>query len=270
MNEKPHRVTVTLEDLLRLKRAERPPPEFWDEFQRGMRAKQLAAIIEPRPWWAPFIKVGARVARYQVPVGAAAILAVTFVMVSEYRTVERAPVYEPAVAAVTGSGPVVTSASREVAAPAVSAPMSVAEPVATVASAEAAPTAPVAVPASTNVGTTSHVVPVEVSPSARYIAENLAAAQAADPELDQMLSRSLRSLESRPVREPLTQVNVPGESRRSRLLGGTAWLASANVNGDSALRTDEHAARRLTERRLSESDVVSRVDVGGDRVSYRF
>ncbi len=270
MNEKPHRVTVTLEDLLRVKRAEQPPPEFWDDFQRGMRAKQLAAIVEPRPWWAPFIKVGARVARYQLPVGAAAILAVTFVMVSEYRTVERTPVFEPAVATVAGSGAAAAGVARESAAPAVSAPMAVSEPVAAVASSDSAPVAPVAVPASTNVGTTSHVVPVEVSPSARYIAENLAAAQAADPELDQMLSRSLRGIESRPVREPLTQVNVPGESRRSRLLGGTAWLASASVSGDSALRTDEHAARRLTERRLSESDVVSRVDVGGDRVSYRF
>ncbi|MBS0661795.1 MAG: hypothetical protein JSR48_00905 [Verrucomicrobia bacterium] len=258
-----------MEDLLRVKRAEQPPPEFWDEFQRGMRAKQLAAIVEPRPWWAPFIKVGARVARYQLPVGAAAILAVTFVMVSEYRTVERAPVFEPAVATVASS-PLAAESARESAVPAASAPMSITESATTVAATNPAPSAPVTVPESTSVGTVSHVVPVEVSPSARYIAENLAAAQAADPELDQMLSRSLRGIESRPVREPLAQVNVPGESRRSRLLGGNAWLASATVNGDSALRTDDHAARRLTERRLSESDVVSRIDVGGDRVSYRF
>ena len=35
---------VTIEDLLRLKRAERPPASFWSDFDREMRAKQLAAI----------------------------------------------------------------------------------------------------------------------------------------------------------------------------------------------------------------------------------
>jgi hypothetical protein len=121
------------------------------------------------------------------------------------------------------------------------------------------------------VGSSSHVVAVNPElTSARYMAENLAAAQAADPELDQMLSRSLRSVESRPARaEPLAQVSVPGESRRARLLGGVAWLASASM-GDSALRTNEQATRRLTERRLAESDVISRIDVGGNRLVVKF
>lgn len=43
--------SVALEDLLRLKRAERPDAAFWNEFERGLRQKQLAAIMEPRPWW---------------------------------------------------------------------------------------------------------------------------------------------------------------------------------------------------------------------------
>ncbi|MCU0792210.1 MAG: hypothetical protein MUE42_05035 [Opitutaceae bacterium] len=42
---------VALEDLLKLKRAERPDAEFWSEFERGLRQKQLAAIMEPKPWW---------------------------------------------------------------------------------------------------------------------------------------------------------------------------------------------------------------------------
>ncbi len=41
----------TLEDLIRLKRAERPPADFWKRFEEELRAKQLAAIVEPRPWW---------------------------------------------------------------------------------------------------------------------------------------------------------------------------------------------------------------------------
>ena len=48
MNEKPHKATVTLEDLLRVKRAEQPPAEFWAEFERGMRTKQLLqAELQP-------------------------------------------------------------------------------------------------------------------------------------------------------------------------------------------------------------------------------
>ena len=47
--------------------------------------KQLAAIVEPRPWWAPFIRISTRLARYQLPVGATAILALTFITVREYR-----------------------------------------------------------------------------------------------------------------------------------------------------------------------------------------
>lgn len=41
----------TLEMLLRLKRAERPDSAFWTEFEQGLRQKQLAAIVEPKPWW---------------------------------------------------------------------------------------------------------------------------------------------------------------------------------------------------------------------------
>jgi hypothetical protein len=41
----------TLEELLRLKRAERPDEQFWAHFERDLRQRQLAEIIEPRPWW---------------------------------------------------------------------------------------------------------------------------------------------------------------------------------------------------------------------------
>ena len=40
-----HQKPVSLEDLLRLKRAERPAPEFWVQFERELRAKQLAALV---------------------------------------------------------------------------------------------------------------------------------------------------------------------------------------------------------------------------------
>lgn len=278
MNENPRKHSVTLEDLLRVKRAEQPPAEFWDSFERGMRTKQLAAIVEPRPWWAPLIRIGTRVARYQVPVGATAILAVTFLTLREYRSVDVRPVNEPAVAAITVSAATNTPAVAADSMMTTSAPETTSAPM-SISELPVAASAPTSIPADPNtqatamVGASSHVVPVqtELTPSARYIAENLAAARAADPELDQMLGRSIRNLENRVARtEPLTQVSMPGGSRRSRLLGGTAWLASVTTGSDSQLRSDNDSARRLTERRLSESDAVSRIDVGGDRFTVKF
>ena len=73
---------VTLEDLLRLKRAERPPAEFWAQFDRQLRAKQLAALVEKRPWWRT--RVFAGWSRIHLPLGAAAVLALTFVTVRDF------------------------------------------------------------------------------------------------------------------------------------------------------------------------------------------
>jgi hypothetical protein len=66
---------VSLEDLIRLKRAERPPQEFWSEFESQLRHKQLAAIVDKRPWWRRFSM--ANVAKLSLPVGATAIVALT-------------------------------------------------------------------------------------------------------------------------------------------------------------------------------------------------
>lgn len=68
----------SLEALLHLKRAERPDAAFWQDFERGLRQKQLASIIEPRPWW-----LGLNILLGKVPAsgwvvssGAAALLAI--------------------------------------------------------------------------------------------------------------------------------------------------------------------------------------------------
>lgn len=273
-----NKTRVTLEDLLRVKRAEQPPANFWSEFDREMRAKQLAAIVEPRPWWAPFIRVGARAARYHVPMGAAAVLAVSFISISEYRSPssQRVPL-APASQAVTVS-PVVgsnavaasyTSAAHESdasSAVAVETRSDVSEAV--LASDESAALA--------NAGRASHAMPLpdaveaelEPTPSARYIAANLAAAQAADPRImDDVFGPSVRSVETRqPVRDPLTQIAAPGESRRSRLME-SALPAPAN-SGDVAVGTSDRVARRLTEERLY--DTIRRIGLQGDRVAFKF
>lgn len=275
MNDTPRKTSVTLEDLLRVKRAEQPPAEFWTQFEQGMRTKQLAAIVEPRPWWAPFIRVSARVSRFQLPVGATAILAITLFTLREYQPVTQALVFEPAAATAhaVSAAPVESKVS---AVDAVNAPATASSDVAVT---EQAPSAvpqasrseALAPAAAAAVGAVSHVAMVDSElSSARYMAIKLADAQPSDPNLDQMLGRTMRSPDDNVIpSEPLAQISVPGESRLYRLSGGVALPASTG-SSDSTLRLNEHTARHLNERRLSESDVISRLDVGGNRLTVKF
>ncbi len=67
----------SLDQLLALKRAERPDAAYWQEFDERMRQRQLAAMIEPAPWWygaALFLR-RASVQKVFVPVAASACLA---------------------------------------------------------------------------------------------------------------------------------------------------------------------------------------------------
>src|SRR5688572_7665440 len=80
---------ITIEDLLRLKRAEVPPAEFWSTFDRELRAKQLAALLPKRRWWQTLPAAIARLprSRYRVPLGASAVLAITFFSVHDDKSV---------------------------------------------------------------------------------------------------------------------------------------------------------------------------------------
>ena len=83
MPEKNKQPKVSLEDLFAIKRAERPPAEFWDSFQREFHVRQRAAAIEPKRWWFVLPRIFAGMSRYQMPMGAAAVLAVTFLSFRE-------------------------------------------------------------------------------------------------------------------------------------------------------------------------------------------
>ncbi|MFA6961308.1 MAG: hypothetical protein WC205_11200 [Opitutaceae bacterium] len=110
---------VTIEDLLRLKRAERPAPEFWTTFEQELRVKQLAAIVEKRQWWVALRlpQAGRTLARFQVPMGAAAVLALSFVVVNEYRSLSPAAsvlaeTYSTQSSGESASAPVVIASSE--------------------------------------------------------------------------------------------------------------------------------------------------------------
>jgi hypothetical protein len=76
---------ITLEDLLRVKRAERPAPEFWTRFDRELRTKQLAALVKREPWWNQLPFNFTWLSRYRMPLGTTAVLALAFMVAREYR-----------------------------------------------------------------------------------------------------------------------------------------------------------------------------------------
>lgn len=45
-----YKTTVSVEDLLKLKRAEKPSNEFWARFERDLQQKQLQALVRPSLW----------------------------------------------------------------------------------------------------------------------------------------------------------------------------------------------------------------------------
>lgn len=116
----------TLEELLRVKRMERPDEDFWADFERGLAHKQLATIVEPRPWWLGLALVGRRVSALGLPVSAAAaaLLAIMVVRTESPLLVTQGTVEFGPVAAVKAPNPAIAEvkvvAAVKTAAPVVS------------------------------------------------------------------------------------------------------------------------------------------------------
>jgi hypothetical protein len=274
MNQESKR-QVTLEELLRLKRAERPQPEFWNRFNSELRTKQLAALMEKQRWWNRVPQSLLGLTRYRLPFGAAAILALTFVTVREYR-----PAVQPSIpqAAVQASMPDATPSAGVLTVES-NAPM-VADvgvlPVYDVRASEpAAPAEDVSVEAQDNSRTgLSHTVSLLGGLSdprnSDLIASNLAATQAAEPVIARGLLGSSRGFETRalPSRatvEPLAQMAHPSDQRRTALLQST--LAMLNSN-NLPTRSGTRAARQISDERFY--DQVHRLEGAGDRLSIKF
>lgn len=280
---------VTLEDILRLKRAERPPAEFWDRFDRELRAKQLAALVEKRPWWRTLSlpQVFASVRRFHVPLGAAAVLAVTILSVREYNVPatgsDASPVLAAPAVAAAPAAPAAAEQVGAVAVPAAGAVESFPAASAQLAAAESAPAASLVVLSSNATPSgdfaqlislgggpaTAEETTAVSSPSARLIAETFAALQAEEPMLSRQLLSPARGFETRvlPARnrpvEPLAQMKVPSGSRRSNLIA-SATLASTTA----PVVTSDRSARGLSDERLYET--ISRVNARGAGMLVKF
>ncbi len=269
MIDRENKRPVTLEDLLRLKRAERPPAEFWNQFDRALRAKQLAAIVEKRPWWRSLPAAFASLARYryQLPLGATAAIALTVFAVREFSAPKLQPVVEPAPESIVARAKVI-------------APMRASEPVAAPSAPAALTTEPETVVASLASSSIDRSGPEmmaenperELTPTARFIATNLALAKAIDPAVAQTMLGAPRGFEARavpsraPAVEPLTQMASPSDARRARLLTAAAY--AANASSLQPARAAEVRTRRLSDEQLY--DTISRFGASGHTVSMKF
>jgi hypothetical protein len=248
MPESNQRSKVTVEDLLRLKRAERPDAEFWTKFERELRQKQLTALMEKRPWWQQLPQFLAR--RAYLPVGASAILAFTLVSVKYY-----APTQLAQVESAPAGAP--TPVDREVAAPsvAVSSPLVNRSDAAADIAEETSPTAVAitAPPAPTEVVELMPLLvapPTAEKPSDRLLAANLNRTESAEGDFSQSDLGSRLTVPTRVAAPAVDELaSIPtGSTHRNRLL---ARYEGRQLNPEPSL---PEVVRQKLARRLGDTD----------------
>jgi hypothetical protein len=121
---------VTLEQLLAVKRAERPTREFWEDFDREFQRRRLATMVQVSPWYVRLGRGATRVARWAAPVAAAAASLAVFFHFSGPETAER-PASETAQLADASSEPTYTLLEEQYISTASHASHAVLEPVST-------------------------------------------------------------------------------------------------------------------------------------------
>ena len=287
----------TLEALLRLKRSEKPDDLFWEQFDHRLRQKQLAAIIEPRPWWLGLVLVGRRFAPAGLPLSAAAAALVAVIALRSESPFASAPAPAkiasvahvartpgvPAEAGATAPLSVVRdnsstsvplpvesgSDSSEASGPA--APLGLESAVGAIAAADAGSAAPAVVDTSV-VETLLEIATAPANPTAseRTIEENLAVIRAEQPEFASTnlpLSPQGGAALEADASEPVLKMEVRNP-RHARVL-----LAMADNPAVETARAIGHLRDGLA-RSLDDEDSLagsaSRLGVGGDRFSVSF
>jgi hypothetical protein len=257
---------IELEDLLRLKRAERPPAEFWSEFDRQLRAKQLAALVGRRPWWQSMPRVFGGLGRYRLPIGASAVLAVTLITLRDHRT-------NSTPAAGTAAVREVTATAAVVAAPEISAaPVLASDDVVRlgIESAERSADAATALASdATAPGELARLVPLLGAGEVAQASSSTTVAAAPAAALPKGLLAVAKTFDSgvssaRPTVEPLHQITPPSERGRSRIF--TAMISMTPAEAPS--RSSDRVIGQLDEERLY--DQVRRFGArgAGMRISF--
>jgi hypothetical protein len=273
MPELNQRPKITVEDLLRLKRAERPAAEFWNGFERELRQKQLTALLNRGPWWQGLSQLLAR--RAYLPLGATAVIAFTLISVRQWApppVVQNGRAVPSSTARLDPkSAPVDPTFVAAVPSSSLANHTAVSAPLAAGSATAAAPSAPAS-------ATVSHVelatlVPSShefESPSARSIAANFARLEQSEPELISAVLGSRLSSPARVQTVALEDADMAGSmaSKRVRLL---ARYHDRTTNPEPSPAPDlvrERLARRLGDSEIYER--ISRVGLQGSEVSLKF
>lgn len=224
----------SLEELIRVKRAERPPAEFWKRFEEELRAKQLAAIVERRPWWQSLtVLLSGRRATLAGFGAAAAVAAVAYLRLPSNQTLVVAQAASPEV-----------SAAVQRVTPALAVPeKSTVQPVAVVAAVAPATTPSQVVVTDNSVrseeqrreaAVTSAVVsPVLVTFSEIQVPPPRSAMEMAVPATTRAFASSLRT--ELGSSEPLASISAPQEQRGARfaIFTEVAMLAAPAISSSA-------------------------------------
>jgi len=262
---------VSIEDLLRLKAAERPNPEFWSQFERELRQKQLTALVQKRRWWHDLPVLLSR--RVYMPAGAAAIVAFTLVTV-RYSTSSQLAQVENTAPKIVAADPAIESlpitevsmTSRSVERPEV--------PADTVRVARRDPAPAAVVVSNGDLTGVAGLLPVQVgnheseTPSARSIAANLARLEQAEPDLvNAVMGSRLSPARAMTASADLgTDETADPSAQKYRLIARYADHSLSPEPVAPAL-VRERLARRLGD---DLNDRISRIGVEGSRVSLKF
>jgi hypothetical protein len=266
------RPPLTLEQLLKLKRAERPDPEFWATFEVELRQKQLAALVQRRSWWQSLPQFFSP--RAYLPIGATAILAFTLVSVRFYApttvAVNEVPADQQDRDVQDADIPGVPYVARET----TPEPQAESFDVPVIDDRTAVAARPLSEDLPDRAGA---LIPwagagtVEQTPSARAINANLARLEEIDPDLVNAFLAGPISETSRAQQlagHPMEMAAVSAVvSRRNRLL---TQITDRQFTPDPS--APEVFRERLT-RRLGQTELAGgweRVDLKSDRVSVKF
>ncbi|HXA79757.1 MAG TPA: hypothetical protein VNV14_00685 [Opitutaceae bacterium] len=263
---------VTLEDLLRLKRAERPPAEFWAQFDRELQAKQLAALVGKKRWWHSAARTLARFS--YLPLGATAALAFAIMVAHQYIS----PVAEIASsrkvpAAVAKIAPAPAALRTEVAALAPSPAVTLPEKTNSTTVASVSPANYQAAPAAIRtLPTTVTWLPDTLqatdatSLSEHSISVSFADERFASPRPASNLE-SMGEVKARRTADPLAQVSSPTETQHARLLAALTDVRLVSAV-DPVTLMHQRLATRMGDDGLA--DDAGRFDASGNSVSLKF
>ncbi len=268
MSNSDQRSKLTIEDLLHLKRAERPEDDFWATFETELRQKQLSALVEKRSWWRDLPQLLGR--RSYLPIGATAVLTFSLLSVKYYYPSQ--VTQSDGGAVVMPTTPNYSSEDSSTASTAVplSSPLVNREEQKSLGQQGPVNLAEVQVSAVSRIASNVDL-PSGESPSARSIAANLAHLEQSEPELinaflgSRLSSPARVQTASAPVAE-LASIPVNG-SKRNRLL---AHYTDRQLSSE---RTASDSLRERLSRQLDDSDFndrFSRFGLKGDQVSLKF